>query len=167
MRFGDSARRRWALIGLFAYLLCAGLVLLLPVSYSEIVRAIGDWLAQHLGLDWFGSGWVEFTANILLFAPLGALLVLWIGRFGWSVLAAVAISVGAELAQIVIPGREPTIRDVISNTIGALLGAGVGWLLTRKRSSLSRRRSSQLLDQTLPPAHRVVDAGPAGEDRRH
>lgn len=160
MRIGDAARRRWALTGLGAYVVCAGPVLLLPVSYSGIVHAIGDWLARGLGLNWFGTGWVEFAANILLFAPLGALLVLLIGRFGWSILVAVIVSVAAELIQIVIPQREPAIRDVISNTIGAVLGASVGWMLLRGRSP-------QPLDQALPQADGVVDAEPAGEDSGH
>lgn len=160
MRIADRTRRRWALAGLIAYAATAGLVLLLPVSYSAIVNAIGDWLATELGLDWFGSGWVEFVGNIILFAPLGALLTLLIGRLWPSVSTAVLFSAGVELIQFLVPLREPTLRDVLSNSIGALLGAGVGWALTRAWSS-------QALDEAFSQTDRIADTASSGDDRGH
>jgi hypothetical protein len=131
----DAKIRRWALVGLVLYGAAAGVVLLAPVSYSGIVNAIDSWLRTDLGLTWFGSGWVEFTANILLFVPLGFLLTL-IARPHWlGVVIGLLVSAAVELVQIVIPSREASLRDVLSNTCGAAVGAGLAWLLVLRRVS--------------------------------
>ena len=67
------------------------------------------------------------VANLVLFAPLGAVLFLRRRRPGRAVLAACALSVSIELLQRVIPGRTTSLDDVISNTLGAL----AGYLLAR------------------------------------
>lgn len=70
-------------------------------------------------------GGADLVLNILLFLPLGAAF----GRLGWRpVLAAgmgLLLALGIEFAQLVIPGRSPTWRDVLLNAIGMGLGA---WL---------------------------------------
>jgi F0F1-type ATP synthase assembly protein I len=135
----DARSRRWALIGLLIYGACAGVVLLAPVSYSGIVHAIDSWLRSALGLTWFGSGWVEFIANILLFVPLGFLLTL-IARPHWlGVVVGLLVSAGVELVQIVIPSREASLRDVLANTCGAAVGAVLAWLLLQARVARTRR----------------------------
>lgn len=64
----------------------------------------------------FGSGWIEFARNVLLFAPLGLLI---------GIVAAFLVSVFAELAQFVIPHRVPASRDVIANVAGPPLGVAI------------------------------------------
>jgi len=114
---------------LVAYAAAVGAVVLAPVSYSRIVNAVG----QLLGATWFGSGWIEFSANILMFVPLGFLLTL-LMRHPWrGVVLAVVFSAGAELIQFLVPSREPSLRDLLANTLGAALGAGVAWLLVLRR----------------------------------
>jgi len=143
--------RVWVIAGLAVYAAAVVAVLVLPVSYSSIVNAIGEWLHSSVGLTGFGTGWIEFTANVLMFAPLGFLLTLLFGRPWVGILLALALSVMAELVQIVIPSRQPSLRDILANAAGAAVGAAVAMLL--------RRRSPKSLDQALP------ESGDAAETR--
>jgi hypothetical protein len=70
-------------------------------------------------------GGVDAILNVLLFLPLGIGLAL--AEIGWqkALVGALALSLGAELAQIFIPGRDPSVGDVITNAFGA----GLGFLL--------------------------------------
>jgi hypothetical protein len=75
--------------------------------------------------------------NVLLFVPLGLALT---GRGEVSlvpVVVALSLSAAIELVQLWIPGRQPSITDVMSN--GA--GAGLGVLLRARRWSLGRRHA--------------------------
>lgn len=63
--------------------------------------------------------------NVLLFLPVGVGLALR-GASGRRALGiGLAVSFGIELAQLVIPGRDPGLRDVLSNGLGAWLGTVV------------------------------------------
>ena len=63
-------------------------------------------------------------ANIALFLPLGVTLAL----AGWprkrGVPLAAGLSLCVEIAQFAIPGRDPSVSDVIFDTLGAGLGLG-------------------------------------------
>jgi VanZ family protein len=67
----------------------------------------------------------DALANLLLFLPLGAAFAL----AGWPrwriVLAAVSLSLSVEVAQFVVPGRDPSLTDLVCNTLGAALGHGL------------------------------------------
>jgi glycopeptide antibiotics resistance protein len=131
-----STTQRWSLIGLSIYVIAVLGMLLLPVSYGGVVAAAWRWLTADAGAR-FGAGWIEFTANIILFVPMGFLLTLVFRHPWYGASLAVVLSVVAELAQIVIPNRQATLRDVISNGIGAAVGALLAWLFV-----LRRRRSN-------------------------
>jgi glycopeptide antibiotics resistance protein len=139
---GDSTVRRWTIGGLIGYAVAVGVVLLSPVSFGGIVAAIGGWLSDGLGLDWFGSGWIEFIANALMFVPLGFLLTLLLRHPVGGMALAVLLSACAEIAQVVIPSRQPSLRDLLANALGALVGAGLARLivLRRRRDSSVRAR---------------------------
>lgn len=143
-----ARQRRWVLGGLIAYAVIVGVVLIAPVSYSGIVHAISAWGAQVFGLTWFGSGWVEFGANIVMFAPLGFLLTLLWSRGAIGVLVAVGVSVAAELVQAVIPSREPSLRDILANTLGAVIGAIIAWLFVIRPARARRRAEHAARDVT-------------------
>ncbi|GGD75595.1 VanZ family protein [Microbacterium murale] len=125
--------RTWVIIGLVVYLLIVVAVLVLPVSYSAIVTAIGDWLRNELGIGGFGTGWIEFATNVLMFAPLGFLLTLLFQHSWRGVVLAFVFSACAELAQFVIPSRQPSLRDIVANVLGAALGAFLAWLIVLRR----------------------------------
>jgi VanZ family protein len=70
--------------------------------------------------------------NVLLFVPFGLLgVVAWYprrpgaGRIGWIVLLAAALSASVELLQLLTVDRVAATSDVLTNTSGALLGAGI------------------------------------------
>ncbi|GAA3923367.1 VanZ family protein [Microbacterium invictum] len=134
-------RRRWVIGGLIGYLVAVGLILVLPVSYSGIVHAIGDTLAD-IGIGGFGSGWVEFTANIVMFVPLGFLLTLLLRHHWWGIVLAIMLSVAAEVVQVVIPSREPSLRDILANGLGAAIGGALAWLVVLRRDGRRERTTS-------------------------
>lgn len=126
----------WALAG---YALAAGMLLLSPIGPGRILGAVVAWIRDDLGVTDFRQGWIEAPANVLLFIPLGLLLTLLFRRPWIGVLLAVALSVAAELVQFVLPGRLPSLRDVVANALGAMIGAGIAWLviMVRHRSQQS------------------------------
>jgi hypothetical protein len=126
-----SDARRWALWGLAAYVLAVIVVLLSPVSPGRAVEAITE-AVRGLGFPGVRQGWVEFGANIVLFLPFGFLLTLLWRRPWLGVLVAVGVSVAAEVAQTALDGRFATPRDVLANSLGALLGAAIGWAVRRR-----------------------------------
>lgn len=137
--------RPWVIVGLGLYLLVVVAILVLPVSYADIVYALGERL-REIGIGGFGTGWIEFVTNILMFAPLGFLLTL-LFRHTWrGVLLALLFSAAAEIAQIVIPSRQPSIRDVLANVLGAAIGAGIAWVVVLRRRARGRRDEAQSTD---------------------
>lgn len=126
----SPAATRWARALLGAFLVGLGLVVLLPSAdhsalglASRIARYVADW-----GLPYPSAfAFVEFVSNIVLFVPLGLLLPLAIGSFSGRVLmltvaVGFAVSVSIELLQRGIPGRVSDPRDLVSNTLGTLIG---------------------------------------------
>jgi hypothetical protein len=111
--------------------------------HAGVVHRIARAVAQVPGLGFFGSGWIEFIANVVMFTPLGFLLTLLFRRAAVGASVGVAVSVCIELVQIVIPDRHASVRDVISNGIGAAIGALVAWLavLRRRQSGLPETRT--------------------------
>lgn len=126
-----------ALLALYAAAVVA--VLLAPVSPSQAVDVLTGWIQEDLGLAFVRQGWVEFTANVLMFVPLGVLVPLVFRRLWIGVVVAAALSAGAELAQILLPARHASMRDVLANVLGALLGAAIAWALTRRHPSRGSR----------------------------
>jgi len=88
---------------------------------------------------------IEFFGNILMFVPLGVFAALLIARRAWLVLLLLgpALSGFIEICQyLFLPDRFPEWRDVLSNSIGFLLGAALSLslrLLVAHRDSLVER----------------------------
>lgn len=83
---------------------------------------------------------VEFLANIGMFAPLGVLaMLLW--RAWWVLPIGTVLSGFVELYQaLLLPGRVGEWRDVLSNSIGFLVGAGVVMVIHRFWSNRLKSR---------------------------
>ena len=82
-------------------------------------------LAQSVpGLDALSSATVERAANVVLFVPVALLFAAAAPRLPGVVvwLICTAASAAVETAQLVLPGREPTLRDVVLNSGGAAIG---------------------------------------------
>lgn len=67
----------------------------------------------------------DFLQNILLFLPLGVALAFRRYRLWPAVLFGALFSLTIEITQFVIPGRDPSLQDICSNTLGTLLGFAV------------------------------------------
>ena len=131
-------RHRTAVLAIGA-LYAVGLLLLVftPISHQLhglTVRLYVFWTyTLHLGWgvrpETFG-----FVLNVLLFVPLGILVVLLLRVRWWeAALVAVLVSCGIELVQA-IPAlhRETSLADVLSNGIGGLLGALLARVVVRR-----------------------------------
>ena len=73
---------------------------------------------------------VDFFANVLLFVPFGFMqlragLVSPRRKLLSTAIAAFALSLGAEFAQVFMHNRIPSTADVLSNVTGAMLGGFV------------------------------------------
>jgi hypothetical protein len=70
-------------------------------------------------------GTADAILNVILFAPLGAGLALAGSRTRRALLIGALVSALAELAQTVIPGRDPSLGDVLFDTIGTGVGVAL------------------------------------------
>lgn len=82
--------------------------------------------------EWFGYTKLEFSANVLMFVPLGFLVSMLLPvRVWWLALVICpGLSVAIELTQgFALSARFATVSDVLSNSLGALIGALIAVIL--------------------------------------
>lgn len=92
---------------------------------SSIARLLA--LLHRNGIpEWFGYNKLEFSANVLMFIPLGFLLTLALSR-RWAWMSIVLVPVFSGLIEYTqgefLAQRFATVRDVIANSIGGYIGA--------------------------------------------
>ena len=128
----------------FGYLGVVGWLTLSPQAESQQE----GWLWQlallfdrHAATEWITFNLLEFAANVLLFLPFGVFFVLLFGRGRWwlAILLGVAMTVGIEFAQQYIPNRVSDPRDILSNSIGTVVGTVLALLLTASKARRLRR----------------------------
>ncbi len=102
-----------------------------PLPYRVLAGLFDRWVAPRT---------LAMALNVVLFMPLGAVIG-WFGR-PWWLLGAMFTSVTIELAQLLLPDRNPLLSDVITNTLGACLGflLVAAALKLREASSTPRER---------------------------
>lgn len=90
-----------------------------------------------------GRHWLaDAILNLCMFVPLGLVLA-WNSRSpAKAVFCGLLLSTTVELAQMWIPGRDPSLSDIFSNTAGTTVGALIGlrpraWLAPDARSSVT------------------------------
>ena len=113
-----------------------------PVESDYDVLSLSTWLDPA---TWRGGVAREFTANILLFVPLGALLRWTFPRATWvgaTVLGA-GMSFAIEVLQMWTP-RVSDPRDVVANTLGALAGALLAAIAASIHRLVQRARAPSL-----------------------
>jgi len=133
----------------FAYLGFVGWLTLspqLPVGDGTdgFVWTVLSVLDRIPGARWIDYADVEFAANIAMFFPVGMFFVLLLGRGKWwmAMLLGFAMSVAIELAQLLVfTTRVADIRDVWSNSAGAVLGALTVLILTAAKARELRREA--------------------------
>ena len=131
-----TARIWVALLGFVAGAVLVGFITLSPdpvdSNHRALVREVLLFLHDHGVPEWFGYRKLEFSANIMMFIPLGffAALLLPLGRAWIAGVVGIAMSMAAELAQLILlPARFATVLDVLANSVGAWIGVGLAVLL--------------------------------------
>lgn len=76
---------------------------------------------------------VQYLLNILFFIPYG-LLFPWKDNWKWVFVIALVLSVFIELSQFIFNLGWCEVDDVISNTLGAMIGWGVLWKVSKRKS---------------------------------
>ncbi|SNU02317.1 VanZ like family protein [Ruaniaceae bacterium KH17] len=122
-------------------------ILAITLSPTPVDEGRAHWVVEtlrvlhRLGVPGsFGYRELEFTANIVMFIPLGVFLAMLLDRsLLWlGVLAFPGLSIVIELFQLfVLPQRSATLSDVIANAIGGILGFTVTWLVLHTGHSSS------------------------------
>ncbi len=109
----------------------------LDAGGSRALYRLLRYFGNHELTRWITYDRVEFSANVAMFVPIGLLFVLVLGRRRWwlAMLIGVALTVTIELSQRGIPGRVSDPRDVLANSLGAMLGVIVALLVTIPRRS--------------------------------
>jgi VanZ family protein len=102
-------------VAILGYIILIILLLTLNPFYLVMPKRI------HFTLD---SDLNNLIANLLLFLPLGFFYRLSTRQRGALLLGAV-VSLSIETVQLFIPARTPSIVDILANTGGAGLGAGI------------------------------------------
>lgn len=85
---------------------------------------------------------VERTANVLLFVPLGALVAAQLSRRHWWIAlgACIALSGVIELGQaLLLPARYASWIDLLANSVGAAIGVSITMLLRRRTLDTTSR----------------------------
>jgi glycopeptide antibiotics resistance protein len=87
-------------------------------------------------LAWIDYDVVEFTANILMFVPMGLLLALLLGsgRRWLAVSLGIAASLTIEFVQLFEPARVSDARDIVANSLGAIIGVALVVVAGGRRS---------------------------------
>ena len=117
----------WRLLWI-GWVLVIGVVTLLPWS-NYVGHSHWPWVrwfpfrTGEMSQDFF----VDFFANVLLFVPFGFMqlragLVSPRRKLLSTAIAAFALSLGVEFAQVFMHNRIPSTADVLSNVTGAMLG---------------------------------------------
>ena len=122
--------RRILAVALAVYLLFVGWVTLNPAPPNPARNELLLQLLQVLPISYDA---VEFTANIGMFVPIGALVAI-LSRHWWiGVVVGIALTCGIEFTQQFLPARFPDVRDMLANSLGALIGVAGVALFSRKR----------------------------------
>ena len=139
-----------ASVGLVAVVILVLLITLWPTPVDpEGSRPIQDLLATLHGYglpQWFAYRELEFTANVVMFLPLGVftgLLIprrkIWVDAFALPML-----SIAVECAQLLfLPERYPTVSDVIANSLGAWIGLALAQIKWTPARTSTRAPSSR------------------------
>jgi glycopeptide antibiotics resistance protein len=114
--------------------LAGGLLLTLSPVYpapGEVVernfipfRTIGIYLANLDSGFWLRN----LVGNLILLLPLGLvgpIVFPWLNRWLHVLLAAVAISLAIEIAQLWVPDRSADVDDLMLNVLGAMIGFAI------------------------------------------
>jgi len=115
----------------------SGVSLMIPAQYRNIQRT---WLQSPCGAFELHWGYVQdILVNVVGFVPFGFALSLFlvsasrVRRVGaWAIFGGLCVSLVIETLQVYLPTRNSDLTDVLTNTLGASLGAAI-YALWRRR----------------------------------
>ena len=122
------------------YLLAVAWITLNPIPGDPKHNAFLEGLLASFAatplLAWIGYDVVEFTANIVLFVPMGVLLAELFGRGRrWlAVSLGIAASLVIEFVQLFEPARVSDARDIVANSLGTIIGVALVVIAGGRRS---------------------------------
>lgn len=107
-----------------------------PAPYGDdtagVLRRVLALLAGWPPTAWVTFDVVEFSANVVMFVPFGALVLAWGGRAWQGILGGLVASAAIETTQLLfLPTRVADVRDLVANTLGAALGVLAVVLISR------------------------------------
>ena len=102
-------------------------VLALAAICTATLRSAGGDLPTGWSLELVtgDEGLAEVLQNVILFIPLGLTLALGNTRPLRCIAAGALLSLAVEFAQQWIPGRDPSVGDLVFNSLGTALGVAV------------------------------------------
>lgn len=126
----------------------------LDQGYSASIDKFLSVLHRNGVPQWFGYNKLEFSANIVMFLPLGFLVTMLLpGKVWWLALVLCpALSVSIEFAQgALLSARFATISDVVANSFGAIVGAFFAVLLRAAVHNRDQKLIARILWQNQLP----------------
>lgn len=137
----------------FVYLGVVGWITLGPQPFDEGSDSFVWRLLHFFGgfpmTDWITYSFLEFWANVAMFVPVGLFFVLLLGRRRWwlAIVLGVALTCVIEFVQMFLPDRVSDPRDIVANSVGALVGVLVALLVTWP-AAVRRARERRLRART-------------------
>lgn len=100
------------------------------VFKPELFWAIRAWIDNPTVVNKAEA--VQYVQNILLFIPYG-LLFPWKDNWKRVLVTALVLSISIELSQFIFNLGWCEVDDVISNTLGAMIGYWIWWKASKKK----------------------------------
>lgn len=97
----------------------------LDQGYESSIQKFLEVLHRNGVPDWFGYSKLEFSANVVMYVPLGFLATMILPQRTWwlALLLCPALSVAIELTQgVLLSARFASPLDVVANSLGAIVG---------------------------------------------
>lgn len=144
-------------VGLVLMLLLALIITLNPSpvdaghreTVSKVLRAL-----HGIGVpETFQYVQLEFTANVVMFVPLGFFFALFVaGRWGIAFAFPPVLSFAIEVTQYaLLPARFADVSDLIANSVGGWIGVGLAAIIAgMRRATCARVKADVRKPNTRP-----------------
>ncbi|MFL7837650.1 MAG: VanZ family protein [Candidatus Promineifilaceae bacterium] len=144
-RIRDEIERHRAPLALLVALFIIIFATLTPFRFHFFPLSLNNYLVEF---SYGKRDPFDFIRNILLFMPLGFTLGAILDRRGWSknrvfiaaFFSGLLLTLTVESLQQFLPVRQASIYDLISNTLGSVVGLGSYWFWQDRHTQIERVR---------------------------